>query len=65
MLLVGAFGLEGAGLVLTAVTLLFGMVRTPAHETERGMFRVGIFLDFASSSTRTEGPHGAYVQMSG
>ena len=26
-------------------------------------FRVGIFLDFASSSTRT--PHGADVQMSG
>jgi hypothetical protein len=23
------------------------------------------FLDFARSSTRTEGPHGAYVQMSG
>ena len=29
------------------------------------VFRVGIFLDFAGSSTRTGGPHGAYVQMSG
>ena len=26
---------------------------------------VGIFLDFAGSSTRTEGLHGAYVQVSG
>ena len=30
-------------------------------------FRVGIFLDFARSSTRTVGPHGgaSYVQVSG
>ena len=28
-------------------------------------FQLGIFLDFASPSTRTEGPHGAYVQTSG
>ena len=28
-------------------------------------FRVGSFLDSARSSARTEGPHGAYVQMSG
>ena len=27
------------------------------------VFRVGVFLDFSSSSTRT--PHGAHVQMSG
>ena len=32
-------------------------------EQSGNTFRVGISLDFASSSTRT--PHGAYVQMSG
>ena len=26
------------------------------------MFRVGIFLDFVWLTTRTEGPHGAYVR---
>ena len=37
-----------------------------AHRSGKN-FRVGMFLDFASPSTRTEGPHGAYayVQMSG
>ena len=29
------------------------------------LFPVGIFLDFASSPTRTEGPRGAYVQVGG
>ena len=34
-------------------------------EREGNIFRVGIFLDFAGSSTRTMHPHGAYVQMRG
>ena len=31
----------------------------PAKQKSGKKLRVGIFLDFASSSTRTEGPHGA------
>ena len=36
---------------------------TPAwSRTSGNIFRVGIFLDFVWLTTRTEGPHGAYVR---
>ena len=49
------------------VVLVRGRRRGAAMLTgESGrLFRVGGFLDFASSSTRTMHPRGAYVQMGG
>ena len=45
--------------VLQGLLIHFSLKKSGKH------FRVGIFLGFASSSTRTMHPHGAYVQVSG
>ena len=37
----------------------------PANRKERNVCRVGIFLDFGSPSTRTEGPRGPGVRADG